>query len=376
MFFKKVNTFWKIINDKAGDGYGLCDFLLRRRGVYFIYDGFKWAIYWEGYYIALNIKQHYKINCRLVSELRFMRNQIIHFGYQFEILGDKYKKLHKSNSVVLTCMHGSRNDPNFTTVIDYVINQQNRISYTITPCTIMYQRLIEYGFKQEKVIKIPIGVDLDRFFPLSLAERNAMRKHLGIKPEHIVIGSFQKDGVGWQEGLEPKLIKGPDIFLKVVGSLIKRFPIFVLVIGPARGYVKKGLERLGIPYSYFDVPYEKIAPYYHALDFYLISSREEGGPHAVLESMASGVPLVSTRVGMANDIIRDGENGFINEVEDIDGLTKSCEHLIASPEIRNHLINNGLRTSRNYDWKDIAIQYYEKVYKPLLMNNRPAIPGP
>jgi glycosyltransferase involved in cell wall biosynthesis len=62
---------------------------------------------------------------------------------------------------------------------------------------------------------------------------------------------------------------------------------------------------------------------YQALDLYLITSRQEGGPKAVLESMASGIPLVSTRVGQGMDLIAHGRNGWVVDVSDIEALANS-----------------------------------------------------
>ena len=138
----------------------------------------------------------------------------------------------------------------------------------------------------------------------------------------FVLGSFQKDGVGWGDGLEPKLIKGPDVLLAAVERLRERVPeLAVLLTGPARGYVRAGLERLGVPHRHVLLPgVDAVAQAYDAIDLCLVTSRDEGGPRAVLESMATGVPLVSTRVGQAADLVRHGENGWLVEVEDVDGL--------------------------------------------------------
>ncbi len=76
--------------------------------------------------------------------------------------------------------------------------------------------------------------------------------------------------------------------------------LFVLLTGPARGYVRRELERLAIPYRHvFAKDRAELARAYHALDVYVVASRQEGGPKAVLEALASGVPLVTTRVGQA-----------------------------------------------------------------------------
>jgi glycosyltransferase involved in cell wall biosynthesis len=144
-----------------------------------------------------------------------------------------------------------------------------------------------------------------------------------------VIGSFQKDGNGWGEGLEPKLIKGPDIFIQTLETLKSSIPdIFVLLTGPARGYIKTGLERLGIPYKHmFLKDYPDVGRLFPALDLYLVTARQEGGPKAVLESMASGVPLVTTRVGQARDIVKNGQNGWMVGVEDVNGLAHWAKYV-------------------------------------------------
>ena len=131
--------------------------------------------------------------------------------------------------------------------------------------------------------------------------------------------------MGWGEGLEPKLIKGPDVLVSAVERLRSRVPeLVVLLTGPARGYVRSRLERLGIPHRHALLPdIDAVAQAYDAIDLCLVTSRDEGGPRAVLESMAVGVPLVSTRVGQATDLVRHGENGWLVDVEDVDGIVHS-----------------------------------------------------
>ena len=151
---------------------------------------------------------------------------------------------------------------------------------------------------------------------------SAARRDLGLPELAYVVGSFQKDGVGWGDGQEPKLIKGPDVLVEAMRILRERRPeLHVLLSGPARGFVRSGLERHGIPYVHVrPETYEGIARLYAALDAYVVPSRQEGGPKSVLESMASGVPIVSTRVGQATELIDDGVNGRLVDVEDAEAL--------------------------------------------------------
>lgn len=186
----------------------------------------------------------------------------------------------------------------------------------------MREVALSTGIDPAKVFTIPIGINLD-YFPQQTAERKKLsRERLGIPQSSFVVGSFQKDGVGWGDGREPKLIKGPDVFLDTIRRLKPDIPeLFVLLTGPARGYVKYGLEEMGVPYKHtYYKHYPEVAEMFAALDLYIVASRQEGGPKAILESMASGVPLVTTRVGQAMDIVRHGVNAWITDVENAEAL--------------------------------------------------------
>ena len=132
--------------------------------------------------------------------------------------------------------------------------------------------------------------------------------------------------MGWGEGLEPKLIKGPDVLLSVAERLRDLVPeLCFLLTGPSRGFVRAGLERLGIPYRHAlldDV--DAVVTAYEAIDVCVVASRDEGGPRAVLESMATGVPLVTTRVGQAADLVQHGVNGWMVDVDDVEALAGLC----------------------------------------------------
>jgi glycosyltransferase involved in cell wall biosynthesis len=193
----------------------------------------------------------------------------------------------------------------------------------------MEELILETGIEREKLHRIPIGIDTAAFRPGTPESRAAARGVLDLPESAFVVGSFQKDGVGWGDGLEPKLIKGPDILLDVAGRLRERVPELVfLLTGPSRGYVRAGLERLGVPSRHVLLPdVDAVAQAYEAIDVCIVTSRDEGGPRAVLEAMATGVPLVTTRVGQALDLVRHEENGWMVEIEDVDGLVGWAAHV-------------------------------------------------
>ena len=206
----------------------------------------------------------------------------------------------------------------------------DRVQVTNEP---MAEVVLSTGIDHEKVHRIPIGVDLAAFRPRTASARAKARSALGIPASAFVVGSFQKDGVGWGEGLEPKLIKGPDVLVAAVERLRERVPeLWLLLTGPSRGYVMAALDRIGVPYRHRYLPtVESVATAYEAIDLCVVASREEGGPKAVLESMAVGVPLVTTRVGQAVELVRHGENGWMVDAEDVDGLVEWSTHVAVAP---------------------------------------------
>jgi glycosyltransferase involved in cell wall biosynthesis len=209
--------------------------------------------------------------------------------------------------------------------------------------------VLDSGIDERKVFQIPISIEIENFlFSTSKESRTKAKEALNIDSDSFLIGSFQKDGIGWGSGNQPKMIKGPDIFLKVVGALKDKYPeLSVLLTGPARGYVKLGLEAMNIKYYHYNLKdYSDISSFYQALDLYLVTSREEGGPRSILESMASGVPLVTTKVGQATDLVENNKNGWIVENEDIEALIHCSKLAIDMGEDLERILVNARETAK------------------------------
>ena len=65
----------------------------------------------------------------------------------------------------------------------------------------------------------------------------------------------------------------------------------------------------------------------------LVTSRQEGGPKTVLESLATGIPLVTTRVGQATDLVADGDNGLLADVDDVAALAAAVSRIHDDAEL-------------------------------------------
>lgn len=332
---------------------------ISRADVYYVVENNPWAIMTEGKNITTNLKN--KKGEIAIFHKFFPKKSFVHYG-SFNKL-EKATKLGRKDvsRVIGTCYHivdGNR-------AYDSIPDLDKYIGKWHTSCNITSDKLKKYGIAEEKIVVIPIGVDLNVYFPESNSKRRTEnRKKYGIPDGAFVIASFQKDGWGWGEGREPKMIKGPDVFCDVVEMLFKEFPnIYVLLSGPARGYVKNRLDKAGVPYHHeYMNNQDDVADLYRLSDCYIVASREEGGPKAVLESMACGVPLVTTRVGQAPDIIQNNENAIITEVEDVDALYDGVKNIILDKEFKKKLIKNGLETAPRYDIAVIAERYEKELY--------------
>lgn len=334
-----------------------------RADVIFVIEEGNWAIAWVGKYITESLKKLKLINTELSTPF-FARNKIIHFG-SINCLINPYGliELKESNKHIVTWFHILPEDRRLKIIP--LLNK--KVDFLHTSSNLTKKILIESGFNDKKIIVIPLGVDLSHFKKYNEKQKPQLRKKYNLPTDKIIIGSFQKDGVGWGEGLEPKLVKGPDVFCEAVKKIQEKFDIHIFLTGPARGYIKKKLEEYHIPYTHiFLENYLDIVECYNSLDLYLVTSRAEGGPNALLEGMATGVPIVTTNVGMAPDLIKQGINGFMTNIEDIDQLYQfSCE-VLKNKELKKELIKNGIKTVQKYNWEYVAKQYYQKIYSKLL----------
>ncbi len=284
-----------------------------------------WVLDWEQREIQTIARQ---LGVRLVDPFwqYYSDQQAVFRLDQFFLLNQNW--LDSTHRIGFSYFHGlpHTGDPLFDRVYAALCQHHARIARIQVSHREMRDSVLQSGIDPQKVFLIPIGINLT-YFPLgTLQEKMALRTKLGIPQSAFVVGSFQKDGNGWGDGLEPKLIKGPDVFLEVLKDLKAQIPeLYVLLSGPARGSVKQGLEKLQVPYSHFYLEaYPQVSELFRALDLYLVTARQEGGPKAILESMSSGVPIVSTRVGQATDLIAHGMNGWLADVEDVAGLTALC----------------------------------------------------
>ena len=364
---RKIRRFLTVARRLNHTGRLLQDYVTGRQAtkvVYLVEDA-NWSIKWDGIHITKRVSRE-NIVADIDTDPSFYANRILHFGSANVFFNCGDAAIGSANRIILTFFHGDYGSSDaMDAQIDFVLNRKEHIDALIVSNTIMQERFLNWGMPAEKIHLIPLGVEVEKFQPSEDFDRMDARRKMGIPDDAFLIGSFQKDGSGWGEGLTPKLIKGPDVFVEAAAGLAKERSVYCLLSGPARGFVKKGLEQHSIPYkhSFFDNP-DDVADLFRLLDAYLVTSREEGGPKAILESMAAGAPLITTKVGMAPEIIRDRENGFLVDVGDVSAIVSAMRDMSETPELADKIRDRAHREVVQFDWDQIAQQYadlYRKV---------------
>jgi len=171
-----------------------------------------------------------------------------------------------------------------------------------------------------------------------LDDTKSLLKEFGIDENLVLVGSFQRDTEG-KDLISPKLEKGPDVFCDAVEILYNSYKkinieIGVVLAGWRRQYVMKRLQDAGIKYYYFELPdFETLNKLYNCLDLYIVGSRFEGGPQAILECAAANVPIISTDVGVSSEILSKDSifkhdlSDFLQSKPNIQEARKNVEQL-------------------------------------------------
>ena len=180
--------------------------------------------------------------------------------------------------------------------------------------------------------------------------------------------------VGWVGRMTD--VKDTDAVLEIVGAARDRGLDAVLVMvgdGPDRVRLEQLAHDIGIARSTFFVGYQpEVAGYYRLFDAFLLPSVNEGTPVSAIEALASGTPVVATRVGGVPDVVRDGEDGFLFEPGDTGGAAERLALLASDATLRSTLGASGReRVLRRYS-VDRLVEDVDRLYRSLLSERAPA----
>ena len=171
---------------------------------------------------------------------------------------------------------------------------------------------------------IRYGIDREDF----ACEGDSFRKEMGIAPSEPVVGMVAC----------LKEQKAPVDFIRLAASVSARFKNarFVLVgDGVLRRSIEKFIRGQGLEKNVILTGWRRDIPAVLAgLDVFVLTSLWEGLPIAVLEAMASSLPVVATATGGIEEVIIDGRNGFLARPRDIPQMSERISQLLSDRELR------------------------------------------
>jgi len=155
---------------------------------------------------------------------------------------------------------------------------------------------------------------------------------------------------------------GVDIVLRAFAIIQERFPNASLKVagdGACRGTLEKLAAELKLSNVEFvgSVTRERMAELYNEADCFLNGSRVDNQPLSILESFASGLPVITTSAGGIPDLVNDGETALVVAINDHEALARCAITLIEQPELANRIVGKAHDECRRYTWEAVRAEW-------------------
>lgn len=165
--------------------------------------------------------------------------------------------------------------------------------------------------------------------------------------------------------------KGIKYLIEAVKKISDVYPkISVTIIG--EGNEKESLRELSAELGIKDkIKFighvdnsRKVIPYYQEASVFVLPSLNEGMSNAMLEALASGLPILATDTGGTRELVENGENGFIIRMKDSRDIAEKIEILIKDEELRQKMAQKSREKALEMSWETVAKKYCE-IYKEI-----------
>jgi glycosyltransferase involved in cell wall biosynthesis len=220
-----------------------------------------------------------------------------------------------------------------------VINYTQKCDCIITPAPSIRDLLLSYGVTQRLEL-LPNAIDLDSF---GKGDGSAVRREYSIPADAVVLLYVGR------MGLEKNLGFLLQSFHKILETG-KKVRLLVVGEGPEEEAVREQARRMGLEGNAIftgRIEYSGIPAFYDAADFFVMSSVTEVKPLALLEAMASGLPVVAVAASGSSDTITQGVDGILTELS-LENFTAACLELVNDIDKRREMSRNARKTSARY----------------------------
>ncbi|MFN3405699.1 MAG: glycosyltransferase family 4 protein [Cytophagaceae bacterium] len=217
------------------------------------------------------------------------------------------------------------------------------------PSDFVKRTFIENGIAEEKLIKIPYGVDLTQFYPM--------------KKQDDIFRIIFVGGI--------RLRKGVQYLLKAFSEL-KLEKSELWLVGGIMPDIKGVLEKYEGSFKYFSpVPQGDLRNLYSQASLFVICSIEEGMAMVLPQAMACGLPVICTTNSGGEDLIEDGKEGYIIPIRDIDALKERILFLYNNRDLCSEMGNAArLKVQSGLTWDDYGHKIFEKYSNIILKNSQ------
>ena len=131
--------------------------------------------------------------------------------------------------------------------------------------------------------------------------------------------------------------KGVDLLLRAWAQLVEPRQLILVGEGAERSSLEALASELHLDYVTFTGSTNDVRSYLQQADLFVLPSRSEGIPNALLEAMACGLPVVASAVGGIPDVVQDGESGLLVPPDDVPALAKAIRRLLVDPDLRRQM---------------------------------------
>jgi D-inositol-3-phosphate glycosyltransferase len=218
-----------------------------------------------------------------------------------------------------------------------------------------------YGADPERICVLPCGVDSEMFRPLRQVDAREVLGRDQCERLVLFVGRIEQ-------------IKGIDVLLEAMGDLFRRRPdlrheVCLVVVGGAldpgddapETEKLEELRRLVHDHRMEDnvdfigsVDQERLALWYDAADVCAVPSLTESFGLVALEAMASGTPVVATRVGGLQTVVEHGESGLLVPAGDHQALARAIEEVLTDHRLRTHLTHGARSRAELFTWSRVG----------------------
>ena len=217
----------------------------------------------------------------------------------------------------------------------------------------------DVGIKKEKIGVILNGVDTDKFCP---GEQADLKRALGFSTSDCIVGCVGR--------FDP--VKNHQLLIKAFARLNhEQHPLCLFFIGdgPERGSLAALRDTLPCrDRIHFLGRRDDVADILHAMDIFVLPSRSEGVCNALLEAMATGLPIVATAVGGNTELIQDGATGLLVPSDDEDALVHALTMFLEDVSgMRGQIGMNARKRSEEV----FSLRRMVKAYESLYLSLRP-----